>query len=309
MGYSDYEFSRTNLFEFLIPEDRPRAIENIQKSLKGEKSISNEYTVLKKDGTTFPVMMFTEFTSAIDGSRGLRGIVVNISEAKKADQKLAMANEKLRVVGSLTRHDVRNKLSIIKGNTHLLRKKIGNNPDLTKYLDSLDCGVDLAVRILEFSRLYEIIGAEDLANIEVKKCFNNALALFPNLGNVKVSNECEGLTVVADSLLSQLLYNLVDNSLKHGERVTQIRLHYTIESNQIKLFYEDDGVGVPQDNKAKLFVEGFTTGKGTGMGLALVKKMVEVYGWNIAEEGKPGQGAKFVITIPTEAITAKQKNS
>jgi signal transduction histidine kinase len=75
-------------------------------------------------------------------------------------------------------------------------------------------------------------------------------------------------------------------------------LHFTNEGDGVKLFYEDDGVGIPEANKPKLFLEGFTTGKSTGLGLFLTKKMVEVYGWSITEKGEPGKGAKFVITIP-----------
>jgi signal transduction histidine kinase len=120
----------------------------------------------------------------------------------------------------------------------------------------------------------------------------------PNLGTIKVVNDCQGLYVTADSLLKQLFYNLFDNSLKYGEKVTQIRLSYTKEADGVKLFYEDDGVGIPEANKPKLFHEGFTTGKSTGLGLFLIKKMVEVYGWIIAEEGDPGKGAKFILTIP-----------
>jgi signal transduction histidine kinase len=64
------------------------------------------------------------------------------------------------------------------------------------------------------------------------------------------------------------------------------------------LFYEDNGIGISEANKPKLFELGFTTGKGTGLGLNLVKKMMEVYGWTITEEGEPGKGAKFTIIIP-----------
>jgi signal transduction histidine kinase len=120
----------------------------------------------------------------------------------------------------------------------------------------------------------------------------------PNLGSVKVANECQGLEVVADSLLKQLFYNFIDNSLKHGEKVTQIRLHYTEDKNGVKLFYEDNGVGVLEVNKLKLFEVGFTTGKGSGLGLYLVNKMMDVYGWEIKEIGEPGKGAKFTITVP-----------
>jgi signal transduction histidine kinase len=64
------------------------------------------------------------------------------------------------------------------------------------------------------------------------------------------------------------------------------------------LVYEDDGVGVPFENKQHLFKEGFSTGGSTGFGLFLTKKMIEVYSWTIIEEGEPGKGAKFTITIP-----------
>jgi signal transduction histidine kinase len=103
---------------------------------------------------------------------------------------------------------------------------------------------------------------------------------------------------MADSLLKQLFYNFLDNSLKHGEKVTEIRLYYTKEGDGLKLSYEDNGVGIPEADKPKLFHEGFSTGKSTGLGLFLIKKMVEVYGWTITEEGKPGKGAKISITIP-----------
>ena len=92
------------------------------------------------------------------------------------------------------------------------------------------------------------------------------------MGTIKVVNDCQGLCVTADSLLKQLFYNFLDNSLKYGEKVTQIRLHFTNEGDGVKLFYEDDGVGIPEANKPKLFHEGFTTGKSTGLGLFLDKE-------------------------------------
>jgi signal transduction histidine kinase len=111
-------------------------------------------------------------------------------------------------------------------------------------------------------------------------------------------NECKGLEVNSDSLLKQLFYNLIDNSLKHGEKVTQIRLYYAENGKGVKLFYEYNGMGVLEANKEKLFEAGFTTGKGSGLGLYLIKKMMDVYGWKIEENGEPGTGAKFAITIP-----------
>ena len=70
-----------------------------------------------------------------------------------------------------------------------------------------------------------------------------------------------------------------------------------------KIIYEDDGVGISEENKPKLFTEGFSTGGSTGFGLFLIKKMMDVYGWTITEEGEPGKGVRFVITIPKNTET------
>jgi signal transduction histidine kinase len=233
-------------------------------------------------------------------------LTTEISERKKAEEeltnnqiKMKAVNEKLYVVGSLTRHDVGNKLMVIKSNMYLLKKQIGDNPKLARYFEGIDSALASSDNIFEFSRLYEKIGAEKPSKENVFECFNQAAALLPNLGTtLKILNDCHGLEVMADSLLKQLFYNFLDNSLKHGEKVTQIRLHYTNEGDELKMFYEDDGVGILEANKSKLFDSGFTTGNGSGLGLYLIKKMMDVYGWEIEENGEPGKGAKFTITIP-----------
>jgi PAS domain S-box-containing protein len=232
-------------------------------------------------------------------------LVVPITERKIAEEKLreerdrvGLMNEKLRVVGGLTRHDVGNKLALIGSNEFLLRKRLGDRPELVKYLDDIKSAVENSNKLFEVSRLYENIGAEIPSAFNVAQTFNNAVALLPNLGAVKIANRCQGLDVIADSLIVQLFYNLLDNSLKHGEKVTQIQLQFTEKNDEVKLVYDDNGIGVPDADKSKLFTIGFTTGGGSGLGLNLIKKIIEVYGWTITEEGKPSKGAKFVITIP-----------
>lgn len=306
LDYSADEIMQMNIIQFLVPEDRQRAIDNIQRRMRGEESRGNQYTIARKDGSTFPAIIFTERLIQEDGKFGLRGIMVNISEAKKAAKDLEILNEKLRVVGSLTRHDVRNKLMAARTNVYLLKKRVGDNPRLVKQFDDIESTFASIDMMFEFSRLYEKIGVELPSVIDVEKCFDEAAALLPSSGSMRIVNECRGLRVVADSLLRQIFYNLLDNSLSHGEKVTQVQLRYANEAEGLKLFYEDDGVGIPIDSKPKLFSEGFSTGESTGLGLFLVKKMIEVYGWTITETGEPGKGAKFVITIPELSKNTKE---
>jgi len=267
---------------------------------------SHEYCSATVDGNPYWVeIVATPLTDENGNVTSAVEIAVDITERKKNEEKLResiykneLINEKLKVVGSLTRHDVGNKLMVVKSNMYILKKQIGDNPKLAKYLEGIDSAIDQSDKMFEFSRFYEKIGVEKPSKIDVAQCFNQASTLLSSLGTIRIVNDCEGLEVMADSLLKQLFYNFLDNSLKHGEKVTEIRLYYTKEGDGLKLSYEDNGVGIPEADKPKLFHEGFSTGKSTGLGLFLIKKMVEVYGWTITEEGKPGKGAKISITIP-----------
>ena len=89
-----------------------------------------------------------------------------------------------------------------------------DNAELDKYFDGIASAFAVSDEIFEFSRLYEQIGAEKPSEEKVFDCFNQAVSLVPNLGGVDVINECQGLVVVADSLLKQLFYNFIDNSIK-----------------------------------------------------------------------------------------------
>lgn len=217
-------------------------------------------------------------------------------ELKESHKHIEIVNEKLHVVGSLTRHDVSNKLMAARANAYLLKKKLKDNPELLKYIDAIDEAFNQSSRIFVFSHLYEKIGAEKPTIVNVAEQFNLATTLRSH-NQVEIVNKTVGLTILADSMLQQLFYTLIDNSLKHGKTVNKIQLSYTQNEKETKLIYEDNGVGISQENKSKIFSEGFTTG-GSGLGLKLVKRMIEVYGWTISEEGEVGKGAKFVITIP-----------
>jgi len=295
LGYSTKELMGMSIQQVIFVGES-KVFSKVKKTGRSECE-----TVLRsKDG--LPVFVILNSVRLPDGK--LVAFCENITERKKTEDKLResinkneLINEKLGVVGSLTRHDVGNKLMVIKSNMFLLKKQIGDDPKLGKYLEGIDSAIKSSDEMFEFSRSYEKIVVENPSEIDVAQCFNQAVALLPGMGTIKIVNDCQELKVTADSLLKQLFYIFLDNSLKYGEKVTQIRLHFTKDGGGVKLFYEDNGVGISEVNRPKLFHEGFTTGKGTGLGLYLIKKLVEVYGWTITEEGE-AKGARFVITIP-----------
>ena len=232
IGYSKDELQQMNIFKFLIPEDRQTAAEIVQKKIQGEKSSGHEFMFLRKDGSTFPGLVFSERIILENGKLGLRGVIVNITQLKKAEEQLKegrerieLMNEKLRVVGGLTRHDVRNKLSAVTGYAYILKKKHTDQADIVDGLSKMEQAVNEIVRIFDFAKMYEQLGAEELTPINVKDKLNEACTLFS--GSLPtIINECQGLTVLADSFLRQLFYNFIDNTRKYGKKTTTIRVHY-----------------------------------------------------------------------------------
>jgi len=108
------------------------------------------------------------------------------------------------------------------------------------------------------------------------------VSLFTDLKNVKIVNECSGSSMLADSTLTTIFYNLIDNSLKYGQKITQIRVCSEPQQKSSKIVYEDDGVGIDAETKKQLFTKGI--GKGTGYGLYLIKRACEIYGWTVQKQ-------------------------
>jgi len=282
--------------------------------LEGESYRGLEIKIKTKMGIE-KCALFSSSTM-MDGKSHKIGIVCvlqDITERKKNEEKLReslqkneLMNEKLYVVGGLTRHDVSNKLSAVTGYAYILKKKHADEADVVDGLVKMEQAVKDSMKIFDFAKLYEQLGIEELTTVDVEAKINEAKALFSgSLPNI--INDCHGLTVLADSFLRQMFYNLIDNTRKYGQKTSIIRVHYK-KTNQgnLELIYEDDGVGISAENKLKLFSEGFSTGGSTGFGLFLAKKMMDVYGWEIEEDGEPGKGAKFTITIPKLSKNGKE---
>lgn len=311
-GWLEAEVLGRSIVDVTPAESYQEQAAKIMKRLTAGEYWSGEFLAKRYDGTLFPAIVTNAPITNDKGELiGTIGVSTDISEQKwmqeifnEAIAKVVELNEKLQVVESLTRHDIRNKLSALNGRIFLLKKRLSDNTEALSHVKEMELVFQQMLRILEFEKYYVQVGSEELKNIDVEKYVSEAVLLFSDLKGAKLINECRGLTVLADSMLRQLFYNLIDNTLKYGKKVGRIRVHYKEEGNQLKLVYEDDGVGILDDEKSNLFQEGY--GKGTGFGLYLIKRICEAYGWTIQETGKQGKGAQFTMTIPKNVNDGKR---
>jgi signal transduction histidine kinase len=97
-------------------------------------------------------------------------------------------------------------------------------------------------------------------------------------------------------MFPKVFYTLIDNALQHGEKVTGIKFSFRQSGKDLVITYEDNGIGIPADDKPKLFKKGF--GKHTGLGLFLSREILSITWMTITENGEPGKGTRFEITVP-----------
>ena len=312
-GWSEKEMKGQSISKIFLEEFAQDQLARTRSCLEVGKSWTGETLVKRRDGTDFPIKVtVSPFLDSEGKFAGSVTVETDISEEKWMQaaltdtiRKVQELNEKIRAVESLTRHDVRNKLAALNGRVYLLKKRVEGNGGALQQVGEIELVAGQILRILDFERLYIQLGAEENRAVEVETCINEAAGLFSDLKQAKLVNDCRGLTVLADSLLRQVFYNLIDNTLKYGKEVSVIRVHFEDEKDQLKLVYADDGGGIPDEIRRTLFTEG--SGTGTGYGLYLIKRICEGYGWTIQETGVQGKGAKFTMTIPKGEVDGKKR--
>jgi signal transduction histidine kinase len=102
--------------------------------------------------------------------------------------------------------------------------------------------------------------------------------------------------VFADPLIVKVFFNLMDNAVRHGGKITTIRFYVAESGADHSIVCEDDGEGIPAEEKSRIFKRGF--GNNTGLGLFLSREILSITGITIAETGEPGKGARFEMTVP-----------
>jgi signal transduction histidine kinase len=212
-----------------------------------------------------------------------------------AEEALSLANKKLNLLSSITRHDILNQLTVLIGYLELLKKK-QPDPSFSRYFNQMMSAAERIQTMIQFTKTYESIGIKAPSWQEVRTLVNVA-AKDVTLGGIRLVNDTPaGMESFADPLIIKVFYNLMDNAVRYGGKITAIRFSVE-ESGYNRVFVcEDDGEGIPAGDKEKIFERGF--GKNTGLGLFLSREILSITQLTIRETGEPGVGARFEIVVP-----------
>ncbi len=148
---------------------------------------------------------------------------------------------------------------------------------------------------LNFAKSYQDLGVKPPQWQNVNQSFILGISHL-DFSSIRRMVHLENLEIFADSLIERVFYTFADNVLHHAKTATQVTIGYQLSGDDMVLFFEDNGNGIPDTIKEKIFERGFGTQK--GMELFLVREILSITGISIRETGVPGKGARFEMTVP-----------
>ncbi|MDP3395132.1 MAG: histidine kinase N-terminal 7TM domain-containing protein [Methanoregula sp.] len=297
LGYNAVELTGTSVLSYVAPEYRTLVTANMATRLKGSNPPAYEADIIAHDGIRRTIIANGTPIQYHD-SPAILLLLIDISERKRAEDALALANKKLNLLSGITRHDINNQLTVLMGFLTILKMK-QPDPSLNDYFVKVSNAALRISSMIQFTREYENIGVNAPVWQDCHTLVDTAAKQAP-LGNVVVKNDLPASTeVFADPLVVKVFYNLMDNAVRYGGKITTIRFSVEQRDGDHLIVCEDDGDGVVAEEKEKIFERGF--GKNTGLGLALAQEILDITGITIKECGEPGKGARFEMTVPKGA--------
>ncbi len=205
------------------------------------------------------------------------------------------ASLKLDLLYSITRSDILDQLSIIMNSLERAQLK-STEGAMQAFFDNTIGSVESIRNQIGFIRMFQDMGIVSPKWQHAVSSFEYALTLLP-AHHVDICADIDNVELYADPLLPRVFFNLLENSLRHGGHpLTEIRLSAHLSGTALHLTYTDNGIGIPLEQKQKIFE--YRQGSGTGMGLFLVREILGFTGITITEDGEPGKGVRFEIIVP-----------
>jgi PAS domain S-box-containing protein len=293
-------------FQVFPPEDARRAIESMRRVMRGEQVGPIEYRLLRKDGTSIPILIYSSAIIREGKPVGLRGIIVDMTERKRMEENL-LRSRRLAAIGetaAMVGHDLRNPLQGIMGAAYLLKKHEGNLSEEGKtLLHAIEDGIERSDKVIDDLLAYSRELQLDLSMSNAKLLIDQSLASMKIPENMIVVNHTkEQPTVEVDvEKMKRVCLNLMKNAVDAMPNGGTLTITSTESDGNLQVSFADTGEGMSQEILAKIWSPLFTTkARGMGYGLAIVKRFMEAHRGSVSVETIPGKGSTFTIRIPID---------
>lgn len=282
-------------FDTLAGVTDPSFLAAIKETLAGRTGyFEGEYISVLGNKRSSIRMIAQPLGTGEDKITGAIAICEDITDRMRTEAALNRATRKLNLLNFITLNDIQNAIFSLSGYLELAKhcQTLENVREILEKQSSIVHQIETRFR---FARNYQSLGLKPPLWQNVAQVFLFAISHL-DLSQVSRKIQLEGLEMYADPLLEYVFLSLSENVVLHGKTATEISLWYRENGDGLTLVFEDNGVGIPDAAKEKIFERG--TGGMQGMGLFLTREILEITSIAIHETGTPGKGARFEITVP-----------
>jgi len=322
-GFSITESLGQPTLDIVHPDDRPLTAGQYRLLVKGETPFSRyETRILTKDGGTRWVEVHARPTAYVQGQMlGLSGTLTDITERKRSEQQAAELLAQSRTVDALRRflnnvsHDLRTPLSVMNTSLYLLRRKFADPDTAVRHLNVLEEQVSHLTRIVEdlveMSRLEDRVVEFEFIPVHLGNLVRDVMISYETIAQNKrltIRRECDpGLPRIrADQVwLGRLVHNLLTNAVQYTPNGGTIHLRTSSNGDGVLLEVQDTGIGISPEDLPFIFDRFYradaarpSTKGGAGLGLAIVRKVVDAHGGRVEVESVVGEGSTFRVWFP-----------
>jgi len=330
LGYSPEEVVGKNFTEFIPESDVPKILKKFSEVQKGSPAEAMEAQIMAKDGTKIiaevnasPVMRDGEIIE-------IQGVFRDITQRKKAEEELKRAYEELKetqeeliqtakmgAIGQLAAgisHELNQPLTGIKGFAQAALWELKNNNPLKEDLERIVEQTNRMSRIIQNIHRFSRKATFEMKNLSINKVVEDALMLLNKqlqVRGIKLEKSlAEDLPPVKGDAnqLQQVFINILANARDSIEkcesksaRSIRVRTGLNKNNSHIQIIFKDNGCGISKENQKRIFDPFFSTKspeEGVGLGLSIVKRIIDAHKGRVGVESEEGKGATFIIKLP-----------
>ncbi|MCX6699232.1 MAG: PAS domain S-box protein, partial [Methanomicrobiales archaeon] len=227
--------------EFIHPEDLEKMKKYHEDRRVDPLDVPREYLfrLIDASGNTHSCIVSVVM---IPGTTDSIAAIVDISERKRAEDAIELANRKLNLMNNITRHDILNTITGLLGCVDMANATSSPEEKMQLLNDIRDL-TRIIQRQIAFTREYQEVGVHLPLWQNVHGVIDSVLQNFEKTG-IHFEVNTGDMEVYADPLLEKVFYNLVDNAMRYGETITRIRISTQVSGNCALLIFEDDGTGI-----------------------------------------------------------------
>lgn len=278
---TDERLVGTSLTETLADHDRLLDSLDNDQPMEVELSTSSGQRILSPQ--------VTPLTDTTDEEIGQVILLKDITEQRRQRDELRRQNERLENFANVLSHDLRNPLNVAVGRLELAAAE-SDSEHLEAVADALDEIGTLIDELLTLASVGDDIGELERVDLSslVESCWRNV-----ETESAELVTDTETIVMADKTRLRQLITNLMRNAVEHAGPQVIIRIGDLPDG----FFIEDNGPGIPEENRAEVFETNYTTTEGgTGFGLSIVREIAQAHGWEITLTESSDGGVRFEFT-------------